>query len=735
MAYGVKFRLDFDDVLGNGKRLEILQDSYTGDVKSLVGTGDPVVIKWDADDDIYSPIIGSTCTINLFQTDATDYDTFFNADEREYKVVISAAQTVSDIYKDRVQEDGGFVEAKSCIDNIITGYYDTESYFNKRVLDDGGVTESLDCIGEILTVERRNIYTTYWAGWLITDQYTEAMAPNPQPVTLKAIDALGELNAYTPSVDTNTRIIDHFVTGLNNLELDLDVYVNNDIRHVLLNIFGDDNYFNIEKFNGNVTTGEAIDLQLFDNNYEFFNYKELIVALLQNINGRIYQSSGKWVIANNSTYSEIRVQDDIQNILEDGGTLPTDIEQRRLNYLKQNVEFTSFRKYDYSTLSETAYKEQALNKIKTDVVPIDQSLAREFQRGFKEIEVEVENTRVIDEDHNTSFEYGNTGYTISNGSVVTNDIRKTGIKSFKATNTQSGSGNPTTSLFTTAYYTQDGGSERKIETSYYFDTGNIQQTSTNTGFFWYNISTFNGSTFRYYNTSTEAWSSSISYQKIEFTKDAADKWINQSITIPPDTASGFNGPGVSTRLIIYAPYQPVFTNYQGIYIDNIAIRQDTSVSTPNLKASRSRFKLSQSSTTNSVIDEKKYSFQIGGGNVFGGVIGADYTRYEPEFLVSNVYQLPYLREVVLRQQLNDYRGTLTRYEGTLYNNNSQPLSMLSKVWVNFGENILQENNSCIMDGLEYNVKRNTYNVIMHTPNQDNDVSATFEDTTESVVQL
>jgi hypothetical protein len=56
--------------------------------------------------------------------------------------------------------------------------------------------------------------------------------------------------------------------------------------------------------------------------------------------------------------------------------------------------------------------------------------------------------------------------------------------------------------------------------------------------------------------------------------------------------------------------------------------------------------------------------------------------------------------------------------------------MLSKVWVNFGENILQENNSCIMDGLEYNLKRNTYNVVMHTPNQDNqlDVTENFETT-------
>jgi hypothetical protein len=735
MAYGVKFRLDFDDVLGNGKRLEILQDSYTGDVKSLVGSGDPVVIKWDADDDIYSPIIGSTCTINLFQTDDTDYDSFFNADEREYKVVINAAQTVSDIYKERVQQDGGFIEAKSCIDSTITGYYDTASYFNKRVLDDGGVTESLDCIGEVLTLERRNIFTTYWAGWLVTDQYTEVMAPNPQPVTLKAIDALGELNAYTPSVDTDSRILDYLVTGLNNLNLDLDVYVNNDIRHVLLNIFGNDFYFNIEKFNGNNISAEAIDLQLFDDKYEFFNYKELIETLLLNINARVYQSNGKWVIANNSTYSEIRVQDDIQNILQDGGTLPTDIEQRRLNYLKQNVEFTSFRKYNYSTLNETAYKEQALNKIKYDVTPLDQSLVREFERGFKEIEVEVENTRVIDKDRNTSFEYGNTGYTISYGSIVSNDIRKTGIKSFKSNMRQFSSGNPSITLFSTDYYIQDGGAERKIETSYYFDTGNVQQTSASTGYFWYNITAFNGSSFRYYNTNTNAWSSTVSYQKIEFTKDAADKWVNQSINIPPDTASTFNGPGVSTNLTVYAPYAPFFTNYQNIYIDNVAIRQNTSVSTPNLKASRSKYTLLQSSTTNSVIDNKKYKFQIGGGNVFGGVIGADYTRYEPNFLISNAYQLPYLREVVLRQQLNDYRGTLTRYEGTLYNNNSQPLSMLSKVWVNFGENILQENNSCIMDGLEYNVKRNTYNVIMHTSNQDNDVSATFEDTTESVVEL
>ena len=52
MAYGVKFRLDFEDHEGNGKRLDILKDGYTGEILPLVGSADPVKIKWDGDDDL-----------------------------------------------------------------------------------------------------------------------------------------------------------------------------------------------------------------------------------------------------------------------------------------------------------------------------------------------------------------------------------------------------------------------------------------------------------------------------------------------------------------------------------------------------------------------------------------------------------------------------------------------------------------------------------------------------------
>ena len=91
MAYEVKFRLEFSDVLGNGKKIEILKDGYsnTGTIYDLVATDDPLQITWDQDDNFYDPIIGSTCQINLFVTDTTNYDNFYDADEREYKIKIS----------------------------------------------------------------------------------------------------------------------------------------------------------------------------------------------------------------------------------------------------------------------------------------------------------------------------------------------------------------------------------------------------------------------------------------------------------------------------------------------------------------------------------------------------------------------------------------------------------------------------------------------------------------------
>ena len=136
MAYGVKYRLEFSDDLENGKKIEILKKNYTSStVLDIVGGAEPCIITWQGDDNFYSPIKGSQCTLNFFVTDDVSYDNFYEYDEREYQVKIS--------YKDS-----------------------------------------------------SNNYQLFWIGWLVTDQFKEAITTKPFPITLKAIDGLGTLDSF-----------------------------------------------------------------------------------------------------------------------------------------------------------------------------------------------------------------------------------------------------------------------------------------------------------------------------------------------------------------------------------------------------------------------------------------------------------------------------------------------------------------------------------------------------------
>lgn len=171
MAYGVKYRLDFSDVDGNLKRLEILKDGYGGSVLPMVGTDEPVIIEWRADDDFYEPIIGSSCTINLMVTDSVTYDAFYEADEREYQVKV---------------------------------YYYS-----------GG-------------------YQLYWQGYLTNEIYQEAIQTAPYPLSIKATDGLGTLNGFNawmpPKAAGELTLWEAIYKNLQYLDLGFDIWISNDIR-------------------------------------------------------------------------------------------------------------------------------------------------------------------------------------------------------------------------------------------------------------------------------------------------------------------------------------------------------------------------------------------------------------------------------------------------------------------------------------------------------------------------
>ena len=167
MAYGLKYELFFSDVTQKRFKIEILEKDFVLDPfgvgtqpTQLVGTGDPCVIEWNADDDIYSPIIGSNCTLNLFVTNTTIYDEFYKSDERKYKVRILEYTSFGGNWEDiNVDWDGA--------DQI----YDAK-------------------LGSAV------FYIPIWEGFIVVDRYQEAVVSEPYQITLNATDGLGMLEAY-----------------------------------------------------------------------------------------------------------------------------------------------------------------------------------------------------------------------------------------------------------------------------------------------------------------------------------------------------------------------------------------------------------------------------------------------------------------------------------------------------------------------------------------------------------
>lgn len=171
MAYGVKYRLEFSDNKGNGRKIEILKDGYTGSVLPMIGTENPVEIEYQSASEFYNYIIGSTCTLNLYVTDSVTYDNFWEFDNDEYQVKIS--------YKD-----------------------------------------SLD------------VYQTYWIGFLNINQFKEAVTSTPYQISLKATDRLGTLDGLlapkSNTVDSSNFDELHWyvykILALTDLNLDMWVY-------------------------------------------------------------------------------------------------------------------------------------------------------------------------------------------------------------------------------------------------------------------------------------------------------------------------------------------------------------------------------------------------------------------------------------------------------------------------------------------------------------------------------
>lgn len=710
MAYGVKYRLDFEDHEGSGRRLDILKNNYTGDILPLVGGAEPVKIKWDGDDDFYSPIIGSTCSINLYQTDETNYDDFFNEPEREYKVEVYVAQAIRDEFKNKVQLDGGIVEAADCING---SYYDTGTFLQNRVINDGGIMEALDCVSAVLT-ETQDNYTLFWTGWLLSDQFKELMMPNPQAIQLTAIDGLGDLdNLFVDntfySINTGLQRIQASLASvicaaINKTGLGLDVIINNELS--VFDILG-----NRSEFLTYVNTFINESVFLSDE-YEFFNAKEFLENVLKSVNSRVFQANGKFVVVNNSLYSEQAVIDYVKDYIDDNDAVPSGIGALRQAYLKGDIEQLYYKRFNSSGTLQGDYYYEGLRTIRTDLQPLDQNLTREAERGYKALLYKTELVKAnLSYKEDAGFEFQNTNHwTISSGSFVTDEIAFSGVRSFKTTATNSGA--TPTNLAITGNYIYPRDFDLKLKLSYYYKATGLQ-TSTGYNKFWCQLYFTNGPTY-YYDSANNNWTTTAKYFFFEDAAiSSANKWISQDISIAKLPAAA--GQSQTVILKIYGP-ESFLLNYQGVYVDNTLLYLDS----PSTEANE--ITLTQDTTTNVIIGDLEVDRPLNG-------LVLDYTGV---YDVSNILSTSTPVLQTQKQQLDDFRTIVTRYEGTVYNNETAPVTPMDKLRINFTN--FSEPDSLILDSLEYSVKSNRYNIIAHKPNQDNPVAATSTSKFTTVVQ-
>lgn len=274
MAYGVKYELFFSDVKKRKLKLEILERNYTGDPSPIIATDKPAIIEWDADDDIYSPIIGSRCKLSFFVTNAVEYDEFYKSDERQYKVKILFYNSY-----------GNDLEEEPAIWNTMD------------VIWNGDIGEPV-------------YYQPIWEGFLVVDRFQESVITSPYEINLEAIDGLGTLDGFDApfnSEDTSdTENLFYYLKEILKLTgHEFDIYIANGIRKATSPPANDSIFHDIV----------INEYGLFNKNLTLKTAKQVLEQILKITNSRIFQSYARWYVVSNSNL--------IDNTIDTSGVIDT----------------------------------------------------------------------------------------------------------------------------------------------------------------------------------------------------------------------------------------------------------------------------------------------------------------------------------------------------------------------------------------------------------------------------
>jgi len=395
-------------------------------------------------------------------------------------------------------------------------------------------------------------------------------------------------------------------------------------------------------------------------------------------------------------------------------------------------ELVDYKVYDKDGVFKRTDEINVLQVVPTDLRPLNQDLTVEYLRPLKRIiqEVSLNDKNIVNK--NPMFNYGSQGVLVSgllsNGEVVE---ASSSIPNLSGTHVFR---NPDSSVQDSSFSFQTINPLRIFQND--STTANVRSDRPfKTGFSYYIDNSTTGDIAYYFHVivlivdpaggNNYLWD----WEENKFDQNANNsnsntlmikntvkgKWQNWSNTFPPLDIDGeeFN----EIKVVIFGTGYEDSTqesNHNFVYFDNFFVAMEEE----SQKIITKREQNSNNTVTGLEIKrDLKLSNELADTVSDHGIIG------EFERLINpNTYDT--LEAHITQEIINDYRSFVKRYEGTLYGFSPNAISLMNKLWINFGTD-LTEDYTAYIDSMKYNIKKNEYQVIAHLSNQDNDQSSDY----------
>lgn len=412
------------------------------------------------------------------------------------------------------------------------------------------------------------------------------------------------------------------------------------------------------------------------------------------------------------------------------------------DYLRQGTEQISFKRFTYDGTYQETIDANVLINCPEDVVPLNRSLQKLYEKPLKEVNFSTDLTYVYFKNENAQFLYDNRHWIL--GSTESLGLGDNEIISHDDQDVKSVSGNkyfkstfPVDETFQLSdnkmirndhqYCLLKPNVPYKFHFGYYVDGTEGNNYNFNVRFFvqeTYNADILAAGT-KYYHFENEEWvdtSALIGGSGARVSTAITNNWATHELDIKPYEPSGSTVSQVYVGVIIFYPSKDGHSEaggYTALYLDNLGIGQSVDATFKKIVAQRKQLSFAGTFTGIYESNNNFLSNQAKSTEFYIGKIPGNFERPRDSVVKT-------IEQIITQEIINDSRNYMTKYEGIFRNRGDINLGLHNKIWIDFGIDTLQEPVSCYIDAMKFDVKASQYDIRMHIPNQDDDVLTTYK---------